>query len=116
MNNSTITISTDGPPCSYCTVSRWTKGDHKANIPQIWSNLISDEVCGSCIDTNITLADFDVLMSMDMRLSCSLEREKLRKLSFYAACDMFLDLVDELEGELQADETQGNGNTVHPAH
>lgn len=78
------------PPCAYCTISKWAKGDHEANIPQKWFDLIS----GKCIDENITLADYDVLMSMVMRLSIYLKEEKLRKLSFYVACNMFIYIVD----------------------
>jgi hypothetical protein len=92
-NNATANNATGNtafPRCCFTTVAKWAKGEHEAIIPESWSNLLS----GERIAENITLADFDVLMSMAMRLECYLKEEDLRKLSFHEACKMFVYIVN----------------------
>ncbi|MFN4143535.1 hypothetical protein [Aestuariivirga sp.] len=105
----TISTSSTTPPCAYSTVSRWAKGDHVAHVSQAWSDLIS----GKCVDETITLADFDVLMSMVLRLECYFKEEDLRKVSFNSACSMYIFIVDELESELRGDNVQGTDPRTH---
>lgn len=108
MSMTNNTCNAGDTTCDYCTVSKWAKGDHRAIIPEKWSDLISGEVCDCCMGKNIRPSDLEVLKSMAGLLSDYLEEHVLRRLSFYEACQQFIVIVDDLE----IDQEKGEGTAA----
>ena len=65
----------DGTICDHCTVSKWAKVNHRAIIPDKWSDLASGKVCTGCLGKYIREADLNVLLSTAELLSDCLEEE-----------------------------------------